>query len=212
MSRDLSTYCARSLINDSPRVRSRLLFLTRQEQFGVYFPFGKNQAIILGDMSNACVHPFFVHFAHAIGCHLHQARLADFSMRDMEHTHLVLAYDTLRQMEEADDPFIYGQAHHYLALSALYSQPIPTAIAYHEGAVKIAERHGLHVLKDTGHMIPDPGHLETAEVLERAVFLGTLLVVEIVLDMAGVKKRTLCYAIEQEFRFKFPVRLFDFLS
>lgn len=125
----------------------------------------------------------------------------------METTHLARAYDTLQQMEEADDPFIYGQAHHYLGLGALYSQPIATAIAYHEEAVKIVERNGLHILKDTGHMISDLAHLEASEVLERAVFLGTLLAVEILLDVVGVKKRTLCYAIEKEYRYRFPVRL-----
>lgn len=127
----------------------------------------------------------------------------------MENAHLALAYQTLQQMEEAEDPFIYGQAHHYLALSALYSQPISTAIAYHEEAVKIVERNGLHILKDTGHMISDPAHLEASEVLERAVFLCTLLAVEIVLDMVGAKKRTLCSAIEEEYCYKFPVRLVD---
>ena len=196
----------RSWANDSPRIRSRLLFLSHREQFGVYLPFGKNQAIILGDMSNACVHQFFVHFAHAIGCHFHQARHANFSMQGMEDAHLTLAYETLRQMKEADDPFIYGQAHHYLALSAMYSQPIPIVIAYHEEAVKIVERNGLHTIKDPGHLLSDP-HLEASEVLERAVFLGSLLVVEIMLDIVGVKKRTLCYTIEDEYQYRFPVCL-----
>ena len=127
-------------------------------------------------------------------------------MREMENAHLAHTYETLRQMKESEDPFAYGQAHHYLALSALYSQPISTAIAYHEEAVKIIERNGLHILKDTGQMIVDLAHLEALEVLERAVFLGTLLVVEIVLDMVGAKKRTLCYTIEEEYLYKFPVR------
>lgn len=205
MSKDFSVFCPRSWTNDFPRVRSRLLFLAHREQFGIYLPFGKKQAIILGDMSNVCVHQFFVHFAHAIGCHFHRARDADLSMREMENTHLALTYQTLQQMKEEDDPFIYGQAHHYLALSALYSQPISTAIAYHEEAVKIVERNNLHILKDTGHMISDQSHLEASEVLERAVFLSTLLVVEIVLDMVGAKKRALCYAIEEEYHYKFPV-------
>jgi hypothetical protein len=207
---NLSAFCTRSGTNYSPRARSRYFFIAHQEQFGVYFPFEKNRAIILGDMSNACVHPFFVRFAHAIGCHFYQAQHADFSMREMENSHLAFAYETLRQMKEAEDPFIYGQAHHYLALSALYSQPIPTAIAYHQEAVNIVERNGLHILKDTGQMISDLAHLEASEVLERAVFLGTLLVVEIVLDMVGVKKRSLCYAIEEGYLYKFPVRLTHF--
>lgn len=130
-------------------------------------------------------------------------------MRDIEHAHLALAYQTLRGMKEADDPFIYGQAHHYLALSAFYSQPISTAIAYHEAAVQIVERNGLHIIKDTGPMISDLVH---SEVLERAVFLSTLLGVEIVLDMVGAKKRALCYAIEEEYRYRFPVRPTVFFS
>ena len=130
-------------------------------------------------------------------------------MRDMENNHLALAYQTLQQMKEEDDPFIYGQAHHYLSLSALYSQAIQTAIAYHEEAVKIMEGNGLHILKDPGYMISDPAHLEASEVLERAVFLGALLHVEVVLDMLNAKKRTLCYAIEEEFRYRFPVCLSD---
>jgi hypothetical protein len=158
-------------------------------------------------MSSACVHPFFVHFAHAIGCHFYQARRPDVSMREMQDTHLTLTYQTLQQMREEDDPFIYGQAHHYLALSALYSQATQTAIAYHEEAVKIVERNGLHILKDPGCMISDLAHLAASEVLERAVFLGALLHTEIVLDMFGTKERTLCYAIEDEFRYRFPVRL-----
>jgi hypothetical protein len=131
-------------------------------------------------------------------------------MQEMQNAHLTLAYQALRQMKEEDDPFIYGQAHHCLALSALYSQVTEAAIAYHEEAVKIAERNRLHILKDPGHMISDPAHLEASEVLERAVFLGSLLHMEIVLDMFGTKKRTLCYAIEEEFRYRFPVCLSDF--
>ena len=131
-------------------------------------------------------------------------------MREMQGAHLALAYQTLHQMKEEDDPFIYGQAHHYMALSALCSQATPTANAYHEEAVKIVERNGLHILKDPGHMISDPAHLEASEVLERAVFLGTLLHMDIVLDMFNTKERTICYAIEEEFRYRFPVSLSDF--
>lgn len=127
-------------------------------------------------------------------------------MREIQNAHLALTYQTLQGMKEEDDPFVYGQAHHYLALGALYSQATPTAIAYHEEAVKIVERNGLHVLRDTGHMISDPGHLEASDILERTVFLGTLLHTEIVLEMFGAKKRTLCYKIEDELCYRFPVR------
>ena len=130
-------------------------------------------------------------------------------MHEMQNTHLALAYQALQQMKEEDDPFIYGQAYHYLALNALYSQATQAAIAYHEEAVKIVERNDLHILKDPGHMISDLAHLEASEVLERAVFLGTLLHMEIMLDMFNTKKRTLCYPIEEEFRYRFPVCLSD---
>jgi len=126
-------------------------------------------------------------------------------MREMQGTHLALAYQTLQRMEEEDDPFIYAQAHQYLGLIALYSQDSTTAIAYHEEAVKITERNDLHILKDPGHMISDPAHIEASEVLERAVFLGTLLHLEVSLDVFKAKKRTRCYAIEEEFRYRFPV-------
>ena len=132
-------------------------------------------------------------------------------MQEIQNTHLTFAYQSLQRMKEEDDPFIYGQAHHYLALGALYTQATSTAIAYHEEAVKIVERNGLQILRSTGHMISDPAHLEASGVLERAVFLGTLLHTEIMLDMFGAKKRSLCYTIEDEFRYRFPVRmtLFD---
>lgn len=130
-------------------------------------------------------------------------------MQEMQRGHFALACQTLHQMKEEDDPFIYGQAHHYLALSALYTQATQAAIAYHEEAVKVVERNGLHILKDPGHMISDLAHLEASEVLERAVFLSTLLHMEIVLDMFDTKKRTLCYTIEEEFRYRFPVCLSD---
>lgn len=113
-------------------------------------------------------------------------------------------------MKEEDDPFVYGQAHHYLALSALCSQGISAAITYHEEAVNIVERNGLDTLKNPGHMISDPGHIEPSEVLERVVFLGALLHTEIALDMFGVKNRTLCHTIEDEFRHRFP-KVFPFL-
>lgn len=191
------------------RIRSRLTFLEHREQVGVYLPFGKRQAIILGDMSNACVHPFFIHFAHSIGCYFHQSRRGDFSLREMQEGHLTLAHQALQQIKEEDDPFVYGQAHHYLALVYLCSQRIQPAILYHEEAVRIVERHGLHILQDRGSVILDQTHLEASEVLERAVFLGTLLHMEIVLEMVNAKKRTLCYAIEKEFRYRFPVSLPD---
>jgi hypothetical protein len=132
-------------------------------------------------------------------------------MREMQNAHFALAYQALQQMKEEDDPFIYGQAYHCLALSALYSRATEAAILYHEEAVKVAERNRLHILKDPGHMMSDPAHFEASEVLERAVFLGTLLHMEVVLDMFGAKKRTLCYMIEEEFRYRFPVCLSDFL-
>jgi hypothetical protein len=194
------------------RVHSRLTFLSHREQLGIYLPYEKHQAIIYGDISNACVHPFFIHFAHAVGCHFYQARRADFSMRDMQSAHLTVVHQTLQQMKEEDDPFVYGQAHHYLAVSALYTQGTSTAIAYHEEAVKIVERNSLHIIKTTGSMILDPAHVEAPEVLERAVFLGTLLHMEIALDLLGAKKRTQCYMIEEEFRYKFPVRLYGLLD
>jgi len=131
-------------------------------------------------------------------------------MREMQNAHFALAYQTLQQMKEEDDPFIYGQAHQYLAFSSLCPQSMQTAIAYHEAAIEITERNGLHTLKDPGCMISDPAHLEASEVLERAVFLGSLLHVEMVLDLYGAKKRSLCYAIEDEFRYRFPVCLSDF--
>ena len=127
-------------------------------------------------------------------------------MRELQDNHLTLAYQALRRMKEEDDPFIYGQAHHYLALICLCSQSIQTATSYHDEAVRIVERHGLHVLQDPGSAIYDQTHPETSEVLERAVFLGTLLHTEIVLEILNAKKRTLCYTIEKEFRYRFPVR------
>lgn len=126
-------------------------------------------------------------------------------MRDIEHDHLKLAYQTLQRMKEEDDPFIYAQAHHYLSVSAMVGQRTPTATVYHEEAVKIVERNGLHILKDPDCMISDQTHLEASEVLERAVLLATLLHIEIVLGLFNPKKRTLCYAIEEEFRYRFPV-------
>lgn len=164
----------------------------------------------MGDMSNACVHPFFIHFAHTMGCYLHQTHREDFSLREMQYTHLAAAYQTLQQMKEEDDPFSYGQAHHYLALCALLSQRVEAAIGYHEEAVRIVEGNRLHILKDPGPMAPDQTHLEASEVLERAVFVGTLLHMEIVLETLNIKKRTLCYAIEEEFRFRLPVCRSDF--
>ena len=113
-------------------------------------------------------------------------------------------------MKEEDDPFSYGQAHHYLALCALLSQRVEAAIGYHEEAVRIVEGNRLHILKDPGPMAPDQTHLEASEVLERAVFVGTLLHMEIVLETLNIKKRTLCYAIEEEFRFRLPVCRSDF--
>jgi len=156
-------------------------------------------------MSGACVHPFFIHFAHTMGCYIYQTHRGDFSLREMQFAHLAVAYQTLQQMKEEDDPFSYGQAHHCLALSALLSQRAKAAIVYHEEAVRIVEVNRLHVLKDPGPLAPDQTHLEASEVLERAVFLGTLLHMEIVLEILNIKKRTRCYAIEEEFRYRFPV-------
>ena len=194
----------------SVRIHSRLAFLSYREQYGIYLPFGKRQAIILGDMSNACLHPFFIHFAHTMGCYLYQTHRSDFSMQEMQYAHLAVACQTLQQMKEDDDPFSYGQAYHYLALCALVSQRAKAAIGYHEEAVRVVEGNRLHILKDPGPMAPDQTHLEASEVLERAVFLGTLLHMEIVLEILGIKERALCYAIEEEFRYRFPVCLSDF--
>jgi len=147
-----------------------------------------------------------------MGCYLYQTHRGDFSLREMQFAHLAVTYQALQQMKEDDDPFIYGQAHHYLALSALLFQRAKAAIGYHEQAVRIVEGNRLHILKDPGPMTPDQTHLEASEVLERAVFLGALLHMEIVLEILNIKKRTLCYGIEEEFRYRFPVCPSDLFS
>lgn len=112
-------------------------------------------------------------------------------------------------MKEEDDPFIYAQAHQYLVLNDMVGQKTSTAAVYYEQAVNIVERHGLHILKDPGCMISDETHLEASEVLEKAVFLSTILHLGVVLGIVNTKKHPLCYAIEEEFRYRFPVRPFD---
>ena len=109
-------------------------------------------------------------------------------------------------MKEEDSPFICGQVYQYLALNALYSQVTQAVIVYHEEAVEIIERNDF---RDPGHTISNLAHLKESEVLERVVFLGTLLHMEIMLDMFNTKKCALCYPIEEEFCYKFPVCLSD---
>lgn len=156
---------------------------------GSYIPFAKLQAIIIGDLSGAFVHPFFVHFAELSGCHFYQYNRSDFSLLQHQGRLLQTTYEALDTMRPEDDPLSYAQAQIYMSMAVMN--------AGNMGNTKVAMNHlrkGANTIRmfnirfvpqgvsGNEHAVQEIGGY-SEEAHERAVFLSKILHFEAYLSL-----------------------------
>jgi hypothetical protein len=161
---------------------SRIIFLSQRFANGVYLPTTKQQALILGNLSNTTIHSFFVHFAHLVGCHMYQEFQGRFSLLYIQAIHLRLALEALATMVEEDDPFSLARAYHYMAMAYAYTRNVRYSKHCLRKSVDIIQRRKIRCVAitvgDSTQREPDvlpPVPPFTEEVHERVAFLAQML-------------------------------------
>jgi hypothetical protein len=193
---------------------SRLVSLMHRLQFGIYFAFEKQNAILLGDMSGIVVHPFFIHFAHLHGCHLYQERQRKFSLLHIEEKYSRLASASLQSMNEEEDPFSTALASHYMSMLCLYSHAAQPGKYLHEKAVEIINKHDIRfvprtVTAGTALDVVECKILE--EMHERAAHLSQIIFTEVNYNFVARETLDMCSDLEKQFRNELPVCITFFL-
>ena len=120
---------------------SRLVFLSYRLAQGVYLSFAQQQAIILGDTSGSFMHPFFIEFAHLVGCHFHRRYTMDRNLIQLETTYLFTVLRTLSSMKEESDPVSYAHAHWLVAMACVTTGNSRKAANFMKEAVDAIERN-----------------------------------------------------------------------
>ena len=120
---------------------SRLVFLSYRIAQGIYLSFAQQQAIILGDTSGSFIHPFFIEFAHLVGCHFHRRSTPDKNLMQLETTYLFSVLRTLSSMKEEADPVSYAHAHWLVAMACVTTGNPQKAIKFMREAADSVERN-----------------------------------------------------------------------
>jgi len=120
---------------------SRLVFLSYRIAQGVYLSFAQQQAIILGDTSGLFIHPFFIDFAHLVGCHFHRRSNSDKNLMQLESTYLFTVLRTLSSMKEEAHPVSYAHAHWLVAMACVTTGNPQKAIKFMNEAANSVERN-----------------------------------------------------------------------
>jgi hypothetical protein len=142
----------------------------------MYFSFAKQQAILLGDLSNTFVHPFFVHLAHLVGCFLYQERRKNNFLSSARAIHLQLVYKSLATIKEEDDPLTLAQAYACMSVGCLYIPDTRLTKLYIAKCAEIVKKHLRFVPRSAEAQRTDYSRLEfLEEVRERSVFIARLL-------------------------------------
>ena len=165
---------------------SRMVFVSLRTMHGSYIPFAKLQAIIIGDLSGAFIHPFFIYFAEASGCHFYQHSRSDFSLLQHQHELLQTTYEALDTMRPEGDPLAYAQAHIYMSMAVMNAGNIKVAMAHlRKGANTIRTFDIRFVPRGIGgneNVVQEIGGY-SEEPHERAVFLSKILHFEAYLSL-----------------------------
>lgn len=120
---------------------SRLVFLSYRLAQGIYLSFAQQQAIILGDTSGSFIHPFFIEFAHLVGCHFHRRYTMDDNLMQLESTYLFTVLRALSSMKEGSDPVSYAHAHWLVAMACVTTGNSKKAVKFMKEAVNAVERN-----------------------------------------------------------------------
>lgn len=120
---------------------SRLVFLSYRVAQGIYFSFAQQQAIILGDVSGSFIHPFFIKFAHLVGCHFHRRYCSGDGLIQLETSHLFSVLRTLSSMKEEADPLSYVHSHWLVAMACVTTGNSQKAVNFMKEAANAVERN-----------------------------------------------------------------------
>jgi hypothetical protein len=187
-------------------LHSRLLFLSRQVVLGMYIPLVKRQALLTADLSHKRIHPFFVHFAHLVGCQLYQELRGQYILLSIQAVHLRLTLDVLEKMVEEEDPFIFAQANFYVGIAHAYGiNAYREAKRYCQTAVQVFRRNNIRFVSvSTGHDVESKRE-DLEELHERTVFLGHMLYLETHVYLIGQPSATMEFEIGEDFKVELPV-------
>lgn len=122
-------------------LESRLVFLSYRLAQGIYLSFAQQQAIILGDTSGSFIHPFFIKFAHLVGCHFHRRHSSDDSLVQLEAKYLFFVLRALSSMKEEADPVSYVHAYWFVAMACVTTGNSPKAVRFMKEAANAVERN-----------------------------------------------------------------------
>jgi hypothetical protein len=190
---------------------SRVIFLSRRLLNGVHLETRKQQALILGDLSNTIIHPFYVHFAHLVGCHMYQEYQGHFGLLYIQAVHLRLSLEALATMVEEDDPVSLARANHFMAMAHAYTRNVRSSKYYLRKTVDIIQRRQIRCVPisrtDSAHheskvLTKVPPFSE--EVHERVVFLAQMLYAGTFVYLAG-QPEGFGSAFDDSFDFGLPV-------
>ena len=174
--------------HDRPKP-SRMVFVSLRTMHGSYIPFAKLQAIIIGDLSGAFIHPFFIHFAEVSGCHFYQHNRSDFSLLQHQDELLRTAYEALSTMRPEDNPLAYAQAQIYMSMAVMNTgttENIKIAMSHLRKGANTIRNFNIKFVPQgagwNGSVIQEVGGY-SEEAHERAVFLSKILHFEAYLSL-----------------------------
>jgi hypothetical protein len=158
--------------------------------YGAYLPLAKQQAILLGDLSNTIVHPYFVHFSNLAGCQFYRQNRKNHDFLYIQAVHLKSTLDSLASMKEEEDPLQVAQANFWMGRACVYAQRLRWATHYLKKSVQIMRRNNnlLPTSKEDSTQAANlgfPAPEFSEEVHERAAFLAQALSYEICIYFAG---------------------------
>jgi hypothetical protein len=164
--------------------------------------FCKQQAIILEDMTNEVVHPFFIHFAHAFGCNLFLERQRDYNLLPILEGHLKHVWHSMESMREEDDPLSFAQACFFLFYASTYNMNRFLGQRFLKLAADCVKRHDIRLV--FRNMEKKPA-LPTEEDTERIGFLCELLCAEVDIVLVSGGDSQMLTGIETQFQEELPV-------
>ena len=165
---------------------SRIVFVSLRMMHGSYIPFAKLQAIIIGDLSGAFIHPFFIHFAEVSGCHFYQYRHPDYSLLQYQGELLRATYEALDTMRPEDDPLAYAQAQIHMSMAVMSVGKVKIALNHLGKGVNTIQRFDIRFIPQgmggNDYTVQEIGGY-SEEAHERAVFLSKILHFEAYLSL-----------------------------
>ena len=169
-----------------PCKSSRIVFVSLRMMHGSYIPFAKLQAIIIGDLSGAFTHPFFIYFAEVSGCHFYQYKHPNYSLLQYQGELLRATYEALDMMRPEDDPLAYAQAQIHMSMAVMSAGNFNIALNHLRKGVSTIRRFNIRfILQGMGgndDAVQEIGGY-SEEAHERAVFLSKILHFEAYLSL-----------------------------